>query len=186
MSEECFIPSSALSHSLPRIQRPGSSSGRLMEDALVCRGLVQFVPIERPWNPGGDLWNNQTLTLPMSGCWAGSQHEKELDINAGRKKRKTGVKLLDAGWRCSYSVIYHCFKILSCFFFYKHKSVQTKNDRTGTVKKKERCAVELHTRDCCCRFHPVIGVWRWHHWQTRFGKRASHWITWPLQESRKP
>lgn len=49
-------------------------------------------------------------------------------------------------------------KFLVVFFFYKHKSVQTKNDRTGTVKKKERCAVELHTRDCCCRFHPVIGV----------------------------
>lgn len=146
----------------PRLQRPGSSPGRLMEDALVCRGLVQFLPVERPWNPGGDLWNDQTL--PMSGCWAGSRHKKEADVNAGRKKRKTGDKSLDAGWRCSYSVIYHCFKIMSLFFlFCKSKSVKTKNDRTGTVKKKERCTVELHVRDFCCRFHPVIGVWRWHH-----------------------
>lgn len=165
------LTSSALSHSLSRLQRPGSSPGRLMEDALVCRALVQFVPVERPWNPGGDLWNDQTLTPPMSECGAGSRHRKQLDKNAGRKTRKTGATTLDAGWRCSYSVIYHCFKILSFVFFCE--SVKTKNGRTGPVKKKERCAVALHARDCRCRFHPVIGVWRWHHWETRVRKRAS-------------
>lgn len=50
-------------------------------------------------------------------------------------------------------------KFLVFFFLVQtQKSVQTKNDRTGTVKKKERCTVELHARDCWCRFHPIIGV----------------------------
>lgn len=91
----------------------------------------------------------------MSGCWAGSRHEKELDINAGRKKRKTSRGMQDEDVHILSFIT--ALKFLD-FFFCKCKSVKTKNDRTGRVKKKERCAVKLHVRDCCCRFHPVIGV----------------------------
>lgn len=74
--------------------------------AHICCSLTQFVSFERPRKPGGDLYLCDDQTPPMLGWWAGSRQVK--GINAGRKKGKTGKKLLAAGWwRCSclYTVI---------------------------------------------------------------------------------
>lgn len=83
-----------------------------MEDALTFAVVsCSLCHLNDPESVGGDLCDDH---IPMPRCWAGSRQEKELDTK--QEEMMERQEMLDAGRRCSYSVIYHRFKISVSYF----------------------------------------------------------------------
>lgn len=136
-----LLPPSALSCCLLRLQRPGSSPGRLMEDALTFAVVsCSSCHLNNPESPAATFAMTTCQCLDRELTGVGIRHK------SGRNERKTGEELLDAGRRCSYSVVYHRFKI-SVSYFDKGKSVKKTPNMTGQKHLEEGwCAVKLHVR----------------------------------------